>query len=451
VTNEQYKAKTLTGLDPTSPAIGGLAPWTRLRWSPFGAVMRAQDTVPATSRRTVAAWSLSGATDWAQQPGTVDPGVAAPTGHVYPTDTTWRTLGTYQAHVTPGCELRAQVLYCPAGLTQFDTGGGVNFASAGAWAELRVRATWTNGASTDGPNDHACTMEGSNKGDYGGLENSGAGQNWNDLREKQIVNIRPAEYLTDPTVAVAFSEWSDVLLQIQVRGGARVVAVRVYEVPRAHVTLHSNAGLTSVHAMPPSLAPQTSFPQTKATDGTTYEEHRFGSVRTLQVAERQSERLGPRPFCFSTWNESTHDTLTDTDVDPLTTASSSLVDLFNSSITAYDDNNPGWIIDGSNAQLHRLCDARLIARGRFAVIPVRVRVDASRSAGTGTVRVQSGPYEWVDVSITGARDWYEAVGYLRSQVFADHNSASCQVFGRCSGGGTLSLYGVSVDFGQWAS
>jgi len=199
---------------------------------------------------------------------------------------------------------------------------------------------------------------------------------------------------------------------------------------------------------PPVPGAKTSFPQTNAADGPTYEEHRFGSRRMAQVAERQSERLGPRPFAMSTWNESTHDPLTETEPDPITTASSTFVDMMASSITTWDRNNPGWIIAGSNAQLHRLNDVRLIARGRFAVIPVRVRVDASRTAGTGTVRVQSGSYEFVDVSITGARDWYTATGYLVSQVLADHNSASCSVFIRCSGGGTLSVYGVSVDFGH---
>lgn len=449
MTNEQYKGKSLVGLVPTHPAIGGLAPWTRLRWSPLGALLRAQDTVPATSRRIVASWSLSGATDWAQPDGTDDPGGGAGDAQFYPTNA-WRTLGIHRAHVTPGCELRAHVMYCPAGLVVKEV--AADWISDGAWAEFRVRATWTNGVSTDGPNDHACTMEGSAKGTYTGLENSGAGQNWSDIREKQIAGIRPAEYLTDPTVAVAFSEWSDVELTLQIRGGARVIAVVVYEVPRAHVTAHDDDGLVSVHAMPPSLAPQTSFPQTKAADGTTYEEHRFGTTRLMQVAERQSERLGPRVFSWSSWNESTHDPLVDTENDPIDVVNTtSFLDLFDQTITTYSDDHPGWIVAGSNAQLHRLNDGRLIARGRFAVIPVRVRVDAS-CTGTGTVRLQSGPYERVDVTGITARAWYTAIGYLRSQVFADHNIAACQIFGSPNSvTRTLSIYNVSIDFGHWAS
>lgn len=452
MTDSQYKNKSLVGLDPTSPAIGNLRRNSALRWAPFAGLLRAQDTVPATSRRVVASWSLGGAQDWAQPTGTADPGVGAPVAHVYPTDTVWRTLGIHRAHVTPGCELWAHLIYCPAGLTQFDAGGGVNFASAGAWAEFRVRATWTNGGSTDGPNDHSVAMEGSTLGTYGGREASGAGQNWTSLRRKKITAIRPADYLVDPAEAVAFSEWSDVELELQVRGGSRLVAVVVYEMPRAHVTLHSNAGLTSVHAMPGGNAPLTPLPMTKAPDGVTYEEHRFGTLRMAQVAERQSDRLGLRPFSFSTWDESTVNVVTATENAPIAVTSASFVDLMNSAITTYSDDNPGWLIAGSNAQLHRLCDPTLIAAGRFAVIPVRVHVEATpAAAGTAVVRVQSGPWEYVDVTITGggARAWFSAVGFLRSQVFADHNQATAQIFARTSSG-TLNVRNVSVDFGHWA-
>src|SRR5262245_37414534 len=109
MSDTQYKVKQLVGLHPLLPAIGSLAPNTLMRWTPSGALMRAQDHVVATSRRTIAEWSLSGATDWAQPNGTVDPGISAPTGQFYPDESLWRTLGTYRANLTPGCMLEAHV------------------------------------------------------------------------------------------------------------------------------------------------------------------------------------------------------------------------------------------------------------------------------------------------------------------------------------------------------
>lgn len=448
MSNDQYKVKSLVGLQPTRPAIGNLRANSVLRHAPFLGTMRAQDTVPATSRRTLASWSLAGADDWAQPNGSTDPDAGGASPQAYPTDT-WRTLQDVRAHVTPGCILRGLVLYCPAGLVHK---GGGPWESDGAWAEARVLATWTNGVNTDGPNAHSILMEGSQKGTYTGLENSGAGQNWSDLRRKAIYGIEPAEFTTDPTVAVAFSEWSDVRLQLQVRGGARVVAFLVYEVPRAHATLHSNSGLTSVHAIPATNGQLTPMPMTTAPDGTDYDEYRFGTLRTMQVAERQSERLGPRILHGGAWNEDTIDVLTDTEADPIAVTSASFVDIFDSSITSWAETNPGYLITGSNAQLHRWNDPTLIAAGRFAVVPVRVRIDATpAAAGTAVVRVQSGPYEWIDVTIAGggARAIFTAIGFLRSQVFADHNVSTCQILARTSSG-TLNLRNWSIDFGHWA-
>ncbi len=450
MSDTEWKLKALVGLQPTSPALGGLRPNSVMRFAPFGAVMRAQDTVPATSRRIVASWSLSGAVDWAQPAGTVDPGVNAPTGHVYPANDVWRTLGTFRSKVTPGCELWAHVLYCPAGLVQRDVGGGVNFEANGAWAEFRVQVEWASAGNTilgGAGTAYTVLMEGSTKGTYGGLENTGRGQNWTTLQRKRITGMRQPSFVTDPAVAAEFSEWPDTEIILSIRGGARVVAAVVYEMPKAHVTEHDYAGLTSVVAMPAGLGKLTPVPMVKSPDGATYEEHRFGTLRMMQVAERQSERLGPRPFQLTTWREDSHDVTADTEGDAITTTSATFVDLFDSTITTWSVDNPGFIIAGSHAQLHRLTGT-LIGDGDFAVIPVRVRVDAGRSAGTGTVRIQTSLNEWVDVAITGARGWYTAVGYLRSQVFPDESIATAQVFIRTTAG-TLSIYGISVDFNWW--
>lgn len=444
MSDTEYKTKALVGLSPIRPGLGQLAPNTTCRWSPLGALGRAQDTVPASSRRVIASWSLSGADEWAQPDGSVDPNIGGVSPQNYPTNT-WRTLGSYVANVTPGCDLRAHVMFCPAGLVHKQVVGV--WTSDGAWAEARVAATWRFSAATDGPNYHAITMPGSLLGTYGGAENTADGGNWASLQHRKIDGIRPTNFASSPPIGAAYSEWSTVTLELQVRGGARVVGFVVYEVPLAHVSNHDEAGLLSVHAMPagPALTP---VPMVKAPDGTSYEEHRHGTRRVAQVAARQSDRLGPRIMQWTAWDETTIDPLTDTGPDPVTVTSTSYVSLLNASITTYGTDDPGWVVAGAHAQLHRLCDPQLILRREASVVPVRVRVDASRSAGTGTVRVRCGLYEWVDVSVTGARDWYEATGYLESQVHADHDAAPLEVFALVASG-TLSIYGISIDYGTW--
>lgn len=442
-----FKSKVLVGLEPTRPAIGGLAPRTLMRWAPLGALMRAQDTVPASSRRVVVDWTIGGAIGWAQPNATVNPNALDGGGfhiHSYPY-AVWRRLATERVMVTPGCELAARVFYCPAGWVEKATDEG-----DGIWAEVRIGATWTNGGSSVGPNYRGCLMEGSQLGTWGGAQNSEAGANWADLRHRDILEIRPPGFTSDPAVSSVYSEWSSVELQLEIRGGARVTQVVIYEVPLAHVQAHDDAGEKSVHALPTSLAPQTPLPQSEPGQPAVNEEHRGGLGQLQDVAQRQSERLGPRIATIHSWRESDTSIWQQTEANALTTASATMVDLFNSAITTYSQDNPGWIVAAGHAKLHRLCEPRRIMRGGgAAVVPVRVRVDASRSAGTGVVRVRSGAYEWVDVSVTGGRAWYTATGYLESQVYGDHSWANLQLFGQCSGGGTLSVWNVSVDFGEW--
>lgn len=443
MTDSQYKTKVIAGLDPAVPAVGGLAPYTRARWAPLRALFVAQDTVPATSRRTIAEVGLNGAAEWAQPTG-LFPNPAS--GHVYPYDNVWRTLHTTRANLTPGCELRAHVMACPSGHVQ-----KTNDTSDGAWGELRVRVTWTNGASSSGPHDWTVTIPGSSLGTWGGDEATGDGDNWGNLLEREIAEIRPPGYDSDPAVQAAYSEWSHVTVAIAVRGGMRLVHATVFEYPLAHTTEHDDDGLTSVHAMPPGVQPPVSRPVSKAPDGATYEEHRFGTRRMLQVAERQSERLGPRILSWSSYDESTHDPVNDTEADPITVTSAGFVDLNDSSITSYAATQPGFVVAGAHAQLRRLAGP-YIADGRFGVVPVRVRVDASCTGTGGVVRVQCGR-GYVDVLVpSSTRSWVTATGNLQSQVYPDDGDAPPLVLLGSSGSGTrtLSVWNVAIDFGQWA-
>jgi hypothetical protein len=446
MSNSEYKTKQLAGLQPSYPAIGGLAPLTRARWTPLGALMRAQDSVPAQSRRLVAEVSLSGAQDWAQPNGSMNPTPGGATPRAYPTDA-WRTLASLRARVTPGCELRAHVLFCPSGLVQKGAGP---FDSDGAWGEARVGVTWVNGGSSVGPIYESVILPGSGAGTYTGAELSQNAANWNALDEREIAGLRPTSFDTDAATQGAYSEWSDARITIAVRGGARVVHVAVYEYPLAHTTEHDNAGLTSVHAMPPGTNPLTPRPMTKATDGASFDENRFGTLRLAQVAERQSERLGPRVLHISSYDESTHDTLNDTENDPFTTTSATLVGVYDGA-TSYSVGRAGHAVAGAHALLDRLAGP-FIAASRFGVVPVRVRVDASQvGGGTGTVRVQCGLYEWVDVSITGARAIYEMVGTLQCQATPDDAAPPLLVFFTSGNAArTLSVFNISIDFGDWA-
>lgn len=424
-----------------------------MRWGPTRAIFAAQDTIPASSRRIIARYSLSGAQDWHVPDGTLDPGDLGSGGapRRYPDDVTWRTLAPFRARLTPGCQLEAHVCYAPSGLVQHDFDGMGTWVSDGAWGKVRVRCTWDPDGASEGPHDFSLLLEGSQLGTWGGLEPQGYGGGWNKQKERKIEAIEPPDYRTDPTVAQDFSEWVTVEGTIDVLGGARIIAVVLYEVPVAHVSDHDDSAAQTVHAVP-SPKQQTPMPQTKAADGATYEEHRFGTTRMLQVAQRQNERLGPRFWIFTAWDEDEANIWQASEATPITSSTTSPADLWDPTITSFDADNPGFVISGAHALVHRLNDANLIIPGtNRAILPVRFFFDAELASGNGGwIRVQTGAFEYEDIEITKSRDWYTAVGLVECQVYDDHAEVNGQVFlWHDSGGDGVSLYAAAIEFGDW--
>lgn len=450
MSDSQWKSKKLAGLAPAFPAIGGLSANTLMRWSPLRAALEAQDHVPAQSRRVLAEYSLSGSDEWECPDDTAGDPNNAGGAQLYPGGT-WRTVGTFWSKLTPGCQLEAHVTFAPAGTVQKDTGGGF-WIHDGAWAEFRAAVTWYHSGGSTGPHYFAIAMSGSGLGAYGGGEQTDPAAEWGALDEKWLEGIRPPAFDGTSATAELYSEDADVRIVLQQRGGARVVHATVSEVPYWHVQAHNDAGDVCVVGMPAGTAPLMPLPQEDPADGATYQENRWGLTRMVQVANRQAERLGPRPLHITCYDASANE-WDQTDPTPWTVTSTSFVELDNSTVTAYDADFAAYCVAGAHAKLHRLAEPLLISRDEHNTIPVRVHLDAEKSgAGAATVRVQAGPYSWVDLTVaSGARAHYEVVGYLRSQVHADDSAGALQIFARVASGGTLSVHGISIDYGQHAS
>jgi hypothetical protein len=428
-------------VEPVLSTIVGVAPNEPLRIAPNRALWKAQDSMLGQSRRILAEYHLQGSSSWAVPAGTVDPTGGS---QVYPERNAWRTVAVHHALQAPGTKLECHCIYCPAGLTQRVQ--GANWFNTGPWARLRVRATWTNADSVSYSEDFELSMEGSEKGTWGGAENTAAGSDWYALREKVMENIMPPDFETDPEVGVLFSEWSRVRIELQVLGGERIVHAIVYEVPSVYTLEHDDDGLLSVHGAPPGNPEKPRRPQTERgpTSGT-FEQNRWGTRAVLRANERQSARLGPR---LMQWAANSH---SGTDWDelgqvPLSVgASLTLANAFITSATGWAADRPGWIVAGSMAQLHRL-NASNFMRGRAAVVPVRVIVDGLYTGSASTLRLQSSAYEWIDVALPSTRGEVVAYGYLASQVYGDHFAGILQPLITTPGGSGASIYNISIDF-----
>lgn len=447
------KTTELADLASLPPSTVGLLPNTPMEHAPFRAVGVAQDGVAAGCRRVLGCWALSGATGF-HVPDDGEPTTEVAAEGSYPDRDSWRSAGSvHLPEVSPGCVLRARVLCIGSGQTQVENPPGT-WEPGGPSGAFRLRCRWTaDDGTTIGPVDVHVDLPASPVADA--AVPVGDAAYWIALQQLEL-EMRPDD-LEDDAVAVVWSERAAVEVELLLRGAPRLVAVVLHEQPVRVAYDHDEPGPAAVNGASAAEVPQTSRPQVAAANGTTYEEHRFGTRRLATTATRQSQ-LGPHVAELLAWHEAEADFST-VDVGPVVISSSTFVDVLEQTETAYDAERPGMLVAAATAQQHHLCDAGLVlgndtaALPDTAVIPARVLVEArvTGAANLATIRVQSGLYEWIDVDVDGlVYATYEATGYLEAQAAPDHPSAVLQVFGRVDAD-TLEIRAITVGFGPEVS
>jgi hypothetical protein len=192
---------------------------------------------------------------------------------------------------------------------------------------------------------------------------------------------------------------------------------------------------------PPGAYPST-YPieETGATNPT------FGATLLADVVDRQQHRLGPVLAQWSGWRES--QAVTATEAVGVTTTSTTYVNLFDATITAWASASPGFsLASGGQAQQADTSDARRITRDKDACVPVRCWVYGSRTgSGTSTVRFQSENYSIAEVLITSSTDgWWSMTGHLRCGLGPEDTSV-LQIIGKLGAAGTLTVRHVLVEY-----
>jgi hypothetical protein len=435
---------------PAKPSIETLTALTPVEWHPQRNACAGQDTLVGSARRPIFGWGLEGAELWPWDE--TDPASA------WPALSDWRVVGRDQvAKLTPGNYLRLHVLYVPSGNTRTVLTDAALYPDG--W--IRVEVTWSCGGEETGPHTYDVQLPAVAED---GMLPTGSGALWGQVRELELVEIFPPDVDDDLATAAAYSEGVRATFTVYVRGGARVIDAVLLEHPLRHVQAHDSEAPVSCHGAAQGghvpLAAMTRVPQTDRRDGALFDDRRWGSHQLLRVAHQQAEVLGPRILSWSPWssNEASYEQLNslgEDDVEPVEITSSSFVDVVTSA-AGYDPARPGWLVHASHAQLHRYCDSAVIfPTGGRAVVPVRVVVRAyclpgDSPADTGIVRIQSSPTEWIDVSFpdaAGGIESLEVVGWLETQVAADHATAVLQVLARQTGDASIRIYGIDIDWG----
>lgn len=448
MTNIQYKTTSIVGLGVEPPSTVALRPNTIMTHAAQRAVGAAQDKVCGGSRRVLGTWGLSGGTGF----HTPDTGVQAVGVQTHPDRDTWRSGGSiFCNRLTPGCFARARIYFCPSGSSAYEDPPGT-WNPGGPHGAVRLSHDWDSGTSGNGPHTIDIVLEASELADA--AIPTDTAQLWHQLRYVETGPLRPNVVDTE-ALAVEWIEDVELELEIFLQGCTRIVQVVVFEEPLRSSYEHDDDGPHAINGQNTYEVPQSLVPVIEAIDGATYDENRFGTYRMIHTAERQQRAVGPVLFSLVAWSEGTQD---DTiDVTPLSTSSTSFVDAIDGTSTTYDRNRYGWICAASYAQVHKLSDAGLVFPGGAAdvlptraVVPGMVVIEARLTGGatTGTVRIQSGTYEWIDIEVTsGSWSILEASGLFETQVAADHSWATIQVFFMVDAG-TIELRAASAAFGE---
>lgn len=439
MTDTAFKHTPLAELSPGSASTVALRPLTVMTHEAQRAVAAAQDTVVAGSRRVVGTWGLDGSSSFAVP----DTGLQGPGMQSHPHRDTLRLAGSiFCNRLTPGSFVAARLYFIGSGSTAV---GGPPWSDGGPGGAVTLEHSWASGASTDGPHAVETVLEASPVVDSA-IPAVQAGF-WHQLQVIELGGFQPDDIAT-PATGVLWVEDLELQLEVKLRGSPRIQSVVVYERPVRAIYDHDEVADEAVNGQGPVEVPQSTVPQIEAADGATFEERRFGTHQLLRVADRHQRVVGPILMQWLAHDESSQDPLED--IEPVEVTSTTFVDLLEPVVTAYDRDRAGWITAAAHAKVHYLNDRVLIMPGGVAaVVPCRVVVEAKITGVIGTVRVQTGEYEWIDVTITSAGYTENlATGYAESQVTPDHAWGTTQVFLKVQGAGSMDVKAVAVTFGE---
>lgn len=355
---------------------------------------------------------------------------AAPSGSSHPDNSTWRVMQRSICVVAPGSDLECRLIALPSGGE--DTNDGYEGVA-------RFVAEYDNGANFDSTTNKQAAIAVSPEAN--GAIGTSASWDWHHLQHHYVGRYRPGApgYLLSAT-RVKWSEFSTATISIDVKSGARVLAANITETPGWHVHSH-DSDVATVHAYQAEKQP-TDWPQESQEDGATYEERRYGVHRTLDVAERQATKLGP---VIWTWSSHTEQLTgpADAEAAPLSSTGTSFISLFDSSVTAWSADEPGFIVTGAYA----MRDKERATNPHAGAIPVLIRAYHQTSVG-GTLRIQVSSRSWVDVDlpVTSGYDWTLAAGWLECDPAPDVVRTNGMGLLKHDTGGSVDLRYVVVEY-----
>ena len=435
----QYKQTTLPA-SAESPSTLQLSDPSELLRPPWVKASRAQNTVLG-ARRAVTSRHMGGSDEWLVDSST--PGGAS---QKFPDPDAWREVLRSRFEMLPGQVLVGRCLAVPSGATEIKP-VGLPWKQHGVQGQSRFSVTWTDHAGATTSETALFNPSASPNAD--GSEDTDTGSAWLAVEHLVVPVVRPSGAGLTLATTEQWSEYVTVEVITQDRGGARIIHATLSEEPANHVALHSDTAV-SVNGAGPNWP--TKYPQEDHEDGATYEENRYSTRQALRVAERQTERVGPKIAAWGSYAESLAE-VDDLVPDTVTTPSTTYVRVSAGPNTAWDADAVGFDIMAS-ARAPENLSTRVSGA---ASCPVRVRVYCkfnTTGSNTASFKLQSSPRSLVEIPISQTTigttlTMIEVTGWLECNIASDDGYAKIQDFYKTSGD-TLEIAAWDVSYGAYA-
>ena len=419
--------------------------------------LQSGDTFPGSGGRKVFSYGLNGAREF-RTPNSGSTYDGTPT-QIAPDPDIWQTITFGNFVMTPGHWLRVRCMYLPSGPTQ----GGpnpMNFDYSGSEGGVRAQLQFSNEGIDLTQQVVSFDIPGISQAS-GNLPN-GTGASFPRIKHVLIQDVYPLEVANNISNIATFSELTRCDVNLQYRGGVRIIDYSITEIPRQYGFEHTSGSLLSgaVDVSYPVYevdgeVPQkivTPFPQTDGIDGDFFTEPRFGTHLTVDATKNQIERLGP---IIANWSSAAETTFApgDTNIEAMVITSSTpqnLLDVTGSN--AWHVTGSGWAVPSQYALSHHNNDPKMILRGRAAQMPCCFRVKANVTSGdTGIIRFQSSARSYFEMKITNNLAAYTTNdGFLEGARAGDDDTGTMQIFAHAHDGmggvGTLNIQSVQVTW-----
>lgn len=444
MTDTQYKVKNLEP-GSTTPAFPTLAcvypaPFKEAAWEDD---LSSVDVPISSNARLVASQHMGGSGRFM-----VGYGAGGGASQTYPDPDAWRTVLRSKGNLAPGNALFFRVLALESGQTEVYNPSNATWETTGNQGAVRLIVYYENEDGDYTSYAYEKILEGNF------LSDGNAWLRLVCLTAKGLTHLLNAG--NNAAEQSKWSEWPRYTIQIQHRGGARIIQAVVHEAPHWHSAFHEDEEI-SIHGW--TQTGSTPRPQIEDADGGTYEEHRYGTLRAMHAAKRQSLRYGAHVAHWTSYAEGLAEP-GDTEQDPFTITSTSWVGLsVGSAITDWDTDSPGYAIHAppcgrSPENLHTRMRIDADADGEYyaSAIPVKVGVYARKPSGAkpGYVKFQSSPRSMVIVEVAASADWewYETSGWLEASSSGADSYSNLMDFAKVVDG-TMEIRDWYVDYGDY--